>query len=201
MGFKDFKKNRKPTVQAFENQKVNIYTSKIDYFKYTNVLEEVNTLKRCEEKIVYTTGKIDELNLARWEAFMTMRSILKKDGEFGEVMSSLGISKDMVYEIKLREKLFVKYDVDKKDIAALPVRAVKALAKENLSHARVAEIVKEPAKLKNYIKSFTPKKDKAISIQEELENLEREKETLLKKKAEINKRLQQIDARIAVIKR
>ena len=193
-------RERKPKAQNFNTQQVVDYVSKIDYFKYTHNQEEIRTLRQCEEKIVYTTGKMEELNLARWEAFMTMRNILKKDGEFSEVMNALGMSKDIIYEIKLREKLYIKYDVEKKDIAALPTRAVRAMAKENFTQMQVAEIVKEPAKLKEYTKP-TPKKDYAVSTQEELENLIQEKENLLKKKAEINKRLKEIDARLAIIKR
>lgn len=195
-------RERKPKAQNFNTQEIKVvdYVSKIDYFKYTHDQEEVKTLRECEQKIVFATGKMEELNLMRWDAFMTMRGILKKDGEFSEVMNSLGMSKDIIYEIKLREKLYIKYDVEKKDIAALPTRAVRTLAKENLTQRQVAEIVKEPAKLKECTKP-TPKKDHAISIQEELERLEAEKEELLKKQAEIKKRLQEIDARIAVIRR
>lgn len=193
-------RDRKPAKQNFQTQEVVQYKTKVDYFKYTHDQEEVKILRNCEEKIAFTTGKIQELNLARWDALMTMRGILKKDGEFGEVMRTLGISKDMIYEINLREKVYVKYDVKREEVASLPVRAVKELAKKEYSQVQVAEIVKEPTKLKEY-KEPTPKKDHAISIQEELERLEAEKEELLKKQAEIKKRLQEIDARIAVIRR
>lgn len=193
-------RERKPMKQNFNTQEVRDYVSKIDYFKYTHDQNEVKTLRECEEKIVFASGKIQELNMSRWNALLTMRGILKKDGEFGEVMRALGISKDMVYEINLREKIYVKYDVEREDVAKLPVRAVKELAKKDYSQVQVAEIVKEPAKLKEYTKP-TPQKDKAISIQEELERLETEKENLLKKKEEINKRLKEIDARLAIIKR
>lgn len=193
-------RERKPMAQNFNTQKVVDYVSKVDYFKYTHDQAEVKTLRECEQKIAYASGKIKELNMERWNALLTMRGILKKDGEFGEVMRALGISKDMVYEINLREKIYIKYDVKREDIASLPVRAVKELAKKDYSQIQVAEIVKEPAKIKEYAKP-TPKKDKAISIQEELERLEAEKEELLKKKKEINERLKEIDARIAVIRR
>lgn len=198
--FRDRMRDRKPVKQNFNTQEVRDYVSKIDYFKYTHDQEEVKTLRECEEKIVYTSGKIQELNMSRWNALITMKQILKKDGEFGEVMRALGISKDMIYEINLREKVYRKYEVEKKDVASLPVRAVKELVKRNYTQIQVAEIVKEPAKLKEY-KEPTPKKDKAISIQEELERLEEERAGLIKKKEEINKRLQEIDARIAVIRR
>ena len=193
-------RERKPKAQNFNTQQVVDYVSKIDYFKYTHNQDEIRTLRQCEEKIAYTSGKIKELNLARWNALMTMRGILKKDGEFGEVMKILGISKDMVYEINLREKIYLKYDVQREEVASLPVRAVKELAKKDYTQMQVAEIVKEPAKLKEY-KEPTPKKDKAVSIQEELERLEAEKEELLKKKKEINERLKEIEARIVIIKR
>lgn len=198
--FRDRMRDRKPVKQNFNTQEVRDYVSKIDYFKYTHNQEEIKTLRECEEKIVYTTGKIQELNMSRWTALITMKQILKKDGQFGEVMRSLGISKDMIYEINLREKIYRKYEIEKKDIAALPVRAVKELAKKDYTQIQVAEIVKEPAKLKEYAKP-TPQKDKAVSIQEELERLEEERKTLVKKKEEIIKRIQEIDARIAIIKR
>ena len=193
-------RERRPTVQNFNTQKVVEYVSKVDYFKYTHDQTKIKTLRECEQKIAYASGKIRELNMERWNALLTMRGILKKDGEFGEVMKALGISKDMVYEINLREKIYVKYDVKREDVAALPVRAVKEIAKKDYTQIQVAEIVKEPAKIKEYIKP-TPQRDKAISIQEELERLELEKESLLKKKDEINKRLKEIDARLAIIKR
>ena len=193
-------RERRPTVQNFNTQKVVEYVSKVDYFKYTHDQTEIKTLRECEQKIAYASGKIRELNMERWNALLTMRGILKKDGEFGEVMKALGISKDMVYEINLREKIYVKYDVKREDVAALPVRAVKEIAKKDYTQIQVAEIVKEPAKIKEYIKP-TPQRDKAISIQEELERLELEKESLLKKKDEINKRLKEIDARLAIIKK
>ena len=193
-------RERRPTVQNFNTQKVVEYVSKVDYFKYTHDQTEIKTLRECEQKIAYASGKIRELNMERWNALLTMRGILKKDGEFGEVMKALGISKDMVYEINLREKIYVKYDVKREDVAALPVRAVKEIAKKDYTQIQVAEIVKEPAKIKEYIKP-TPQRDKAISIQEEFERLELEKESLLKKKDEINKRLKEIDARLAIIKR
>lgn len=195
-------RERKPKAQNFNTQEVKVidYVSKIDYFKYTHDQNEVKTLRECEQKIVFTTGKIQELNLARWNALLTMRGILKKDGEFGEVMRALGISKDMVYEINLREKIYIKYDVEREDVARLPVRAVKELARKDYSQMQVAEIVKEPARLKEYAEP-TPKKNQVISIQEELERLETEKEELLKKREDINKRLQEIDARLAIIQR
>lgn len=106
------------------------YKSNVDYFKYTDNPSEAKELLKLEHQVIFCSGKIQELREKRWEALMKMRVILKKDGTFSEVMSLIGISKDMIYDINNREKIYLKCEVDRKDIAKLPARVVQKLAQD-----------------------------------------------------------------------
>lgn len=118
---------KKKNVQLSESSVID-YKSKVDYFRYTENPSEAKELLKLEHQVIFCTGKIEELREKRWEALTKMRTILKKDGTFSEVMSLIGISKDMIYDINNREKVYLKCEVDRKEISKLPARVVKELA-------------------------------------------------------------------------
>ena len=120
---------KKKEIQLSEANVVD-YKSNVDYFKYTDNPLEAKELLKLEHQVIFCSGKIQELREKRWEALMKMREILKKDGTFSEVMSLIGISKDMIYDINNREKIYLKCEVDRKDIAKLPARVVQKLAQD-----------------------------------------------------------------------
>lgn len=120
---------KKKLVQLSESNVVD-YKSKVDYFKYTDNPQEAKELLKLEHQVVFCIGKIEELREKRWEALTKMRVILKKDKVFKEVMSLIGISKDMVYDINNREKIYLKCEVERKEISKLPTRVIRDLAQD-----------------------------------------------------------------------
>lgn len=118
---------KKKNVKLSESSVID-YKSKVDYFRYTENPSEAKELLKLEHQVIFCTGKIEELREKRWEALTKMRTILKKDGTFSEVMNLIGISKDMIYDINNREKVYLKCEVDRKEISKLPARVVKELA-------------------------------------------------------------------------
>lgn len=120
---------KKKLVQLSESNVVD-YKSKVDYFKYTDNPQEAKELLKLEHQVVFCIGKIEELREKRWEALTKMRVILKKDKVFKEVMSLIGISKDMVYDINNREKIYLKCEIERKEISKLPTRVIRDLAQD-----------------------------------------------------------------------
>lgn len=120
---------KKKSVQLSESNVVD-YKSKVNYFKYTDNPQEAKELLKLEHQVVFCIGKIEELREKRWEALTKMRVILKKDKVFKEVMSLIGISKDMVYDINNREKIYLKCEVERKEISKLPTRVIRDLAQD-----------------------------------------------------------------------
>lgn len=120
---------KKKSVQLSESNVVD-YKSKVDYFKYTDNPQEAKELLKLEHQVVFCIGKIEELREKRWEALTKMRVILKKDKVFKEVMSLIGISKDMVYDINNREKIYLKCEIERKEISKLPTRVIRDLAQD-----------------------------------------------------------------------
>lgn len=120
---------KKKSVQLSESNVVD-YKSKVDYFKYTDNPQEAKELLKLEHQVIFCIGKIEELREKRWEALTKMRVILKKDKVFKEVMSLIGISKDMVYDINNREKIYLKCEIERKEISKLPTRVIRDLAQD-----------------------------------------------------------------------
>ena len=133
----------KKSVKLSEANNVVDYKSKVDYFKYTDNPTEAKELLNLEHQVIFCTGKIEELREKRWEALTRMRAILKKDGTFSEVMKTIGISKDMIYDINNREKIYLKCEVDRKEISKLPARVVKQLVQDKtLDKSSLERIIK-----------------------------------------------------------
>lgn len=133
----------KKSVKLSEANNVVDYKSKVDYFKYTDNPVEAKELLNLEHQVIFCTGKIEELREKRWEALTKMRAILKKDGTFSEVMKTIGISKDMIYDINNREKIYLKCEVDRKEISKLPARVVKQLVQDKtLDKSSLERIIK-----------------------------------------------------------
>lgn len=120
---------KKKSVQLSESNVVD-YKSKVNYFKYTDNPQEAKELLKLEHQVIFCIGKIEELREKRWEALTKMRVILKKDKVFKEVMSLIGISKDMVYDINNREKIYLKCEIERKEISKLPTRVIRDLAQD-----------------------------------------------------------------------
>lgn len=182
-------------------KKVENYQIKINYFEYTDNQEEVEILKHCEETIFFAEGRMAELNKKRWDAILKMQSILKTQREFQEVLKKLGISKDIKYDLNLREKLYKKSDVSREEIAELPVRAVRKLNKYNFPHNKTVELIREPEKIDKAIKelscapkqSITPKKTLEQERVEEIQLLKEERDGYQLKIDKINKRLEELN--------
>lgn len=170
---------QKKNVQLSESTIVD-YKSKVDYFKYTENPLEAKELLKLEHQVIFSTGKIEELREKRWEALTRMRVLLKKDGTFSEVMRTIGISKDMIYDINNREKIYLKCEVDRKDIAKLPARVVKKLALDKaLDKSSLERIIKA----ENHKEEYAILKEKRVEVitltEEEIKNNKREE--ILKK--------------------
>ena len=179
---------QKKNVQLSESTIVD-YKSKVDYFKYTENPLEAKELLKLEHQVIFSTGKIEELREKRWEALTRMRVLLKKDGTFSEVMKTIGISKDMIYDINNREKIYLKCEVDRKDIAKLPARVVKKLALDkDLDKSSLERIIKA----ENHKEEYAILKEERVEVvtltEEEIKNNKREE--ILKK---INWYKQQIE--------
>lgn len=164
---------QKKNVQLSESTIVD-YKSKVDYFKYTENPLEAKELLKLEHQVIFSTGKIEELREKRWEALTRMRVLLKKDGTFSEVMRTIGISKDMIYDINNREKIYLKCEVDRKDIAKLPARVVKKLALDKAL---------DKSSLERIIKAENHKEEYAILKEERVEVI-----TLTEEEIKTNKR-------------
>lgn len=170
---------QKKNVQLSESTIVD-YKSKVDYFKYTENPLEAKELLKLEHQVIFSTGKIEELREKRWEALTRMRVLLKKDGTFSEVMRTIGISKDMIYDINNREKIYLKCEVDRKDIAKLPARVVKKLALDKaLDKSSLERIIKA----ENHKEEYAILKEERVEVitltEEEIKNNKREE--ILKK--------------------
>ncbi|MGL4954703.1 MAG: hypothetical protein ACRC4Y_04405 [Cetobacterium sp.] len=140
------------------------YKSNVDYFKYTDNPSEAKELLKLEHQVIFCSGKIQELREKRWEALMKMRVILKKDGTFSEVMSLIGISKDMIYDINNREKIYSKCEVDRKEIAKLPLRVAQKLAQDKtLDKGSLERIIKAEVPKVEYEKII---KEERIEVKE-----------------------------------
>lgn len=141
----------KKSVKLSEANNVVDYKSKVDYFKYTDNPVEAKELLNLEHQVIFCTGKIEELREKRWEALTRMRAILKKDGIFSEVMKTIGISKDMIYDINNREKIYLKCEVERKDISKLPTRVIRNLAQDKtLDKSSLERIIKAEIPHKEY---------------------------------------------------
>ena len=169
---------RKKKEVVLSESKVVEYKSKIDYLQYTDNENEARELLNLEHQVIFCSGKIEEMRQKRWEALTQMRLILKKDGSFSEVMKLIGISKDMIYDINNREKLFVKYEVDRQELAKLPTRIVRDLVKEDFGKDEIIEIVKAENFVEKY-KSIKEDREKVEEVQVvEFEEEKRKKEIL-----------------------
>lgn len=140
------------------------YKSNVDYFKYTDNPSEAKELLKLEHQVIFCSGKIQELREKRWEALMKMRVILKKDGTFSEVMSLIGISKDMIYDINNREKIYSKCEVDRKEIAKLPARVVQKLAQDKTLDKDTLERIIKSEEPKEEYKIIKEKKEEEVEI-------------------------------------
>lgn len=170
----------KKSVKLSEANNVVDYKSKVDYFKYTDNPVEAKELLNLEHQVIFCTGKIEELREKRWEALTRMRAILKKDGTFSEVMKTIGISKDMIYDINNREKIYLKCEVDRKEISKLPARVVKQLVQDKtLDKSSLERIIKA----ENHKEEYTILKEERVEVitltEEEIKNNKREE--ILKK--------------------
>lgn len=133
---------KKKNVQLSESSVID-YKSKVDYFKYTDNPNEAKELLKLEHQVIFCTGKIEELREKRWEALARMRVILKKDKVFIEVMKAIGISKDMIYDINNREKIYLKCEVERKEISKLPTRVIRNLVQDKtLDKSSLERIIK-----------------------------------------------------------
>lgn len=133
---------KKKNVQLSESSVID-YKSKVNYFKYTDNPEEAKELLKLEHQVIFCTGKIEELREKRWEALAKMRVILKKDKVFIEVMKTIGISKDMIYDINNREKIYLKCEVERKEISKLPTRVIRNLVQDKtLDKSSLERIIK-----------------------------------------------------------
>lgn len=155
---------KKKNVQLSESSVVD-YKSKVDYFKYTENPIEAKELLKLEHQVIFCSGKIEELREKRWEALTRMRTILKKEGVFKEVMGLIGISKDMVYDINNREKIYLKCEIDRRDISKLPTRVIRDLAQDKAL---------DKLSLERIIKAEVPQEEYEIIKKQRSENKESE---------------------------
>lgn len=180
-----------------EETEVVIFKSRVDYFKYTDNPEEVKRLKELEEVIFYTSGKMEELRTKRWEALTEMRAILKKDGTFTEVARQIGMSKDIIYDTNLREKIYTRYDIGRKDVLSLPTRAVRAISKYEFTDSELKRILNNNENLQPILVQKEAEKQKVS--QKEQERQDRIKKLLTRRKrlveeiAEIDRELEQLN--------
>lgn len=183
---------QKKNVQLSESTIVD-YKSKVDYFKYTENPLEAKELLKLEHQVIFSTGKIEELREKRWEALTRMRVLLKKDGTFSEVMRTIGISKDMIYDINNREKIYLKCEVDRKDIAKLPARVVKKLALDKAL---------DKSSLERIIKAENHKEEYAILKEERVEVITlTEEEIKTNKREEILKKIEWYKEQIEMLEK
>lgn len=141
---------KKKNVQLSESSVID-YKSKVDYFKHTDNPNEARELLKLEHQVIFCTGKIEELREKRWEALARMRVILKKDKVFIEVMKVIGISKDMIYDINNREKIYLKCEVERKEISKLPTRVIRDLAQDKaLDKLSLERIIKAEVPQEEY---------------------------------------------------
>ena len=179
----------KKSVKLSEANNVVDYKSKVDYFKYTDNPTEAKELLNLEHQVIFCTGKIEELREKRWEALTRMRAILKKDGTFSEVMKTIGISKDMIYDINNREKIYLKCEVDRKEISKLPARVVKQLVKDKtLDKSSLERIIKSENQKVEYEILKEERTETIILTEEQIKSNKRDE--IIKK---INWYKQQID--------
>lgn len=179
----------KKSVKLSEANNVVDYKSKVDYFKYTDNPVEAKELLNLEHQVIFCTGKIEELREKRWEALTRMRAILKKDGTFSEVMKTIGISKDMIYDINNREKIYLKCEVDRKEISKLPARVVKQLVKDKtLDKSSLERIIKSENQKVEYEILKEERTETIILTEEQIKSNKRDE--IIKK---INWYKQQID--------
>ena len=179
----------KKSVKLSEANNVVDYKSKVDYFKYTDNPTEAKELLNLEHQVIFCTGKIEELREKRWEALTRMRAILKKDGTFSEVMKTIGISKDMIYDINNREKIYLKCEVDRKEISKLPARVVKQLVKDKtLDKSSLERIIKSENQKVEYEILKEERTETIILTEEQIKSNKRDE--IIKK---INLYKQQID--------
>ena len=179
----------KKSVKLSEANNVVDYKSKVDYFKYTDNPVEAKELLNLEHQVIFCTGKIEELREKRWEALTRMRAILNKDGTFSEVMKTIGISKDMIYDINNREKIYLKCEVDRKEISKLPARVVKQLVKDKtLDKSSLERIIKSENQKVEYEILKEERTETIILTEEQIKSNKRDE--IIKK---INWYKQQID--------
>lgn len=155
---------KKKNVQLSESSVID-YKSKVDYFKYTDNPNEAKELLNLEHQVIFCTGKIEELREKRWESLTRMRTILKKEGIFKEVMGLIGISKDMVYDINNREKIYLKCEINRKEISKLSTRVIRDLAQDKTL---------DKLALERIIKAEVPHEEYKFIKKQRMENKESE---------------------------
>lgn len=176
-------------------QVVEAYKCKVDYTLYSDKEEEIKVLRECEEKIAFTEGKIGELIEVRRQAIQQMRVILKEQGVFRKVMAQLGITKDMIYDVDLREKLYIKYDVPREKIQKLSTREVRSLNKYDLSNSVVQDMLEDKEEFKKVIQLKEKEKKGNLQTQreEKIKKLTQEKKRLEERLEQIKEELEQLN--------
>ena len=194
MAFKPKRRLEKPV----PTQVVETYKCKVDYTLYSDEEEEVKILRECEEKIAFTEGKIGELIEVRRQAIQQMRVILKEQGVFRKVMAQLGITKDMIYDVDLREKLYIKYDVPREKIQKLSTREVRSLNKYDLSNSVVQDMLEDKEEFKKVIQLKEKEKKGNLQTQreEKIKKLIQEKKRLEERIKQIEEELEQLNYEI-----
>lgn len=191
MAFKPKRRLERPA----PTQVVETYKCKVDYTLYSDKEEEVKVLRECEEKIAFTEGKIGELIEVRRQAIQQMRVILKEQGVFRKIMGQLGITKDMIYDVDLREKLYIKYDVPREKIQKLSTREVRSLNKYDLSNSVVQDMLEDKEEFKKVIQLKEKEKKGNLQQQreEKIKKLTQEKERLEERIKQIEEELEQLN--------
>lgn len=194
MAFKPKRRLERPA----PTQIVEAYKCKVDYTLYADKEEDIKVLRECEEKIAFTEGKIGELIEVRRQAIQQMRVILKEQGVFRKVMAQLGITKDMIYDVDLREKLYIKYDVPREKIQKLSTREVRTLNKYEFSQDVVKDIIEDKEEFKKVvqIKEKENKGNLQQQREEKIKKLKAEKKRLEERIKQIEEELEQLNYEI-----
>lgn len=188
-------KPKRNLVKPIEVQKVEQYQYKVDYHLYCDNPEDVKTLRECEEKLAFTGGKMAELIEVRRKAIQQMKTILKEQKIFLKVMAQLGISREMIFDVTSREKLYLKYDTDREFINNLTTREVRTLNKYEFSQAEIDDIKEDKKELKRLV-TIKEKLNKGSLEQQRktrIDNLLAEREKLLNRLEQIKQELEKLN--------
>lgn len=157
--------------ESLNKLKINVplaYVSKFDFGSPEITQTEKDSLIRNESIFVKKFKECSASQFEMCKALYEIQTILKKTGEFVDWYKYMGISKDRVYELLNRYKLYEEFFADKKKIewvTSLSELAITYLSRKDVEQEYLYEVFDKGLKKASDIEMFLDEKRKISAIE------------------------------------